>query len=61
MKLSRNYRTPVEQVNEILDQNARVLAMNEKLLNAITKHHNVSHVAIGPQINVDELTRNVPK
>ena len=50
----KNYPSPVEQVNEILSQNARVLAMNEKLLAAITKHHDVSKVVM-PPINIDEM------
>lgn len=55
----KRYRNPVEQVNEILDQNARILAMNEKLLQAIIKHHDVSKVVMAP-INVDDLMRDRP-
>lgn len=50
-------RTPVEQVNEILEQNAKVLAMNEVLLKAITKHNDVTAVTMAP-INVDEILRH---
>lgn len=37
-------RSPVEQVDDILALNARILAMNEKLLQAILKHNNVNQV-----------------
>lgn len=57
----KRYRNPVEQVNEILDQNARILAMNEKLLQAIVKNHDVNRVTVTMDpINVDELLRNKP-
>lgn len=52
MKKARN---AVEQVNEILEQNARILDMNEVLLKAIVKHNDVSRVEV--KMSHDDLLR----
>ena len=48
-------RSPVQQVDDILAQNARILAMNEKLLQAILKHGHGP--VVNTTINLDELKR----
>ena len=52
-------RSPIDQVDDILALNARILAMNEKLMQAILRYGHPPRVMIDP-INVDELLRNKP-
>ena len=53
----RRPRSPVDQVDDILKLNARVLAMNETLLDAILKNGAVREVTMAP-INIDEIIRH---
>ena len=48
----------VEQVNEILAQNKRVLAMNEALLRAIL---NPPIMVEQAKVDIDDLMRNTPR
>lgn len=51
-------RTPIEQVDDILRINNRILDMNERLLNAILNHNDIHQVVMtGEPVNVDDLLR----
>jgi hypothetical protein len=48
-------KSPVEQVDEILEQNNRILDMNERLLKAILTRPQPMTVTRLEPVNVDEL------
>lgn len=56
MRRDAQSRSPIHQVDDILRLNARILAMNERLLQAILRHNNVSEVRM-EHIDIDEIMK----